>query len=114
MLGKKLDPVFWIKKLIAISSTRRLLNLNSLFISTRGTVKPASRAVIAGWVKTELVSLGIKFPPGSIRSAVASSRRQNNVPLDEILSYGNWKSDKNVFKFYFKEIIKQSSAVQPV
>lgn len=113
---RNLDPLYWTKKLIGLSASRRQArnNLTCLFVSTRGAVKPASRAMIAGWVKTALIQLGIECSPGSIRSAVASSRRQNGVPLDVILSNGNWKSDKNVFKFYFKEIIRKPLMARPV
>lgn len=76
-----------------------------MFITSRGRVAPASRAVIAGWIKTAFSELNINFSPGSIRSAVASSRKDNNVPMDIILANGNWKSEKNVIKHYFKEII---------
>lgn len=109
---KNLDPVYWTRTLINLSATRRQArsDLSSLFISTRGVVKSATRTMIAGWVKTALKELNINFSPGSIRSAVASSRKENNVPLDDILRNGNWRSDKNVFKYYFKEIEKQTNA----
>lgn len=55
--------------------------------------------------KTAFLELNINFSPGSIRSAVASSRKDSNVPIDIILRNGNWRSDKNVIKHYFKEII---------
>ncbi|KAJ8915458.1 hypothetical protein NQ315_003221 [Exocentrus adspersus] len=76
MADKALDPVYWIKRLIDLSANRRKarLDLFSLFITTQGSVAPASRAIIAGWVKTAFAEAGIGTPPGSIRSAVASSR----------------------------------------
>lgn len=114
--SRNLDPVYWTKTLINLSAGRRQArtHLTNLFVSIRGVVKPASRALIAGWVKTAFVHLGIEFSPGSIRSAVASSRQAGNVPLDVILKNGNWKSDKNVFKFYFKEVIKNSTTTNTV
>ncbi|CAK1598323.1 unnamed protein product [Parnassius mnemosyne] len=113
---KSLDPIYWTKRLIDLSASRRQARnkLTSLFVSTRGIVKSATRATIAGWVKSALKHLGIDFSPGSIRSAVASSRQENNVPLDIIIKNGNWKSNKNIFKFYFKEIIKKTSGAHPV
>lgn len=106
--NEKLDPIRWVRLYLSLSETRRSSGdryINSLFITSRGRVKCASRAVIAGWIKTALLELNINFPPGSIRSAVASSRRDNNVPIDSILKNGNWRSERNVFKHYFKEII---------
>lgn len=103
----KLDPDYWTEVLVNLSGQRRnaVRELDALFITTRGRVAPASRAVIAGWIITTFSSLNITFPLGSIRSAVASARRDNNVPLDSILKSGNWSSDRNVIKHYFKEIV---------
>lgn len=49
-----LDPVFWINQLILVSHDRRktVPNLNNLFITSRGKIIPASRSIIAGWIKT--------------------------------------------------------------
>lgn len=103
---QSLDIVYWFKILINISANRRkaVHNLDSLFISTRGTVRAASRAVIAGWVKTALKEIGVDTSPGSIRSAVGSSRFSLEMPLDEILKKGNWTNDFNFLKFYCKNI----------
>ncbi|VEN49395.1 unnamed protein product [Callosobruchus maculatus] len=100
------DPVFWINQLILVTQKRRTAvpGLNHLFITSRGRVSPASRSVIAGWVKTSFKEAGIYFPAGSIRSAVASARWDSNVPLDTILKKGNWKGSENCFKYYFKEV----------
>lgn len=105
---EKLNPIRWIKLYMAVSNSRRNANgniINSLFVTSRGRVAPASKAVIAGWIKTAFSEININFSPGSIRSAVASSRKDNNVPLDIIIRNGNWKSDRNVIRHYFKEII---------
>lgn len=109
---KTLDPVFWTEELIKVSSVRRGAKdgLSHLFISSRGKVGPASRTVIAGWIKTVFKSANIEYPPGSIRSAVSSSRFQNHVPLDDILQNANWKGKTNFFKFYFKEIERCSNS----
>lgn len=104
------DPVLslvkWVNCLIELSASRRSArpNLHSLFITTRGEVKAASRAVIAGWLKAPFRDLGINCSPGSIRSAVASNSYQNNVPLDSILRRGNWKGSNNFFKHYCKSV----------
>lgn len=115
-LGCSGDPalslVIWIKCLINVLADRRKAreNLSNLFISTRGKVKPASRAVIAGWLKAPFADLGINCSPGSIRSAVASYNYQQNVPLDQILLQGNWKGSENFFKHYCKPVEKPRDA----
>nr|CAH7718485.1 unnamed protein product [Callosobruchus chinensis] len=112
-----LDPIFWINQLILESQKRRTAvpNLNHLFITSRGNVSPASRTIIAGWVKTAFEAAGICFPPGSIRSAVASARWDSDVPLDTILKKGNWKGSTNFFNHYFKEVDRTvSSPTLPV
>lgn len=103
-----LSLVIWVKCLINVSADRRKAreNLSNLFISTRGIVKPASRAVIAGWLKAPFADLGINCSPGSIRSAVASYNYQQNVPLDQILQQGNWRGSENFFKHYCKPVDK--------
>ena len=110
--NRNLDPVLWTRIYLNVSKSRRNAGGNqiqSLFITSRGRVAPASKAVIAGWIKTAFSELNINFSPGSIRSAVASSRKDSNVPIDIILRNGNWRSDKNVIKHYFKEIINTPS-----
>ncbi|KOB79390.1 Neuropeptide receptor A33 [Operophtera brumata] len=62
--------------------------------------KAASRTVIASWVKSALAEAGIIASPGSIRSAVASKNWADNVPVDEILSRGNWRSGNTFRQFY--------------
>lgn len=73
-------------------------------MSTRGRVRPTSRSVIAGWVKTALVSAGIQAPAGSVRSAVSSYKLETGVPLDTILQQGNWQGGQNFFKYYYRPI----------
>lgn len=92
--------------MIDLSASRRGArpNLYSLFITTRDEVKAATRAITAGWIKTPFRDLGINYSPGSIRSAVASSDYQNNVPLDYILKRGNWRGSDNFFKHYCKSL----------
>lgn len=106
---QNLNPVKWVKIYISLTEKRRNAGghrLNSLFITSRGRVAPASTSIIAGWLRTAFSELNINFSPGSIRSAVASSRRDSNIPMDTILKNGNWRSDRNVIKHYFKEIIR--------
>lgn len=101
-----LDLVKWVKSLIESQSSRRKAckDLNNLFITTRGEVKAASRTVISGWIRTAFQGAGIDCSPGSIRSAVASRNFENEVPLDKILSQGNWRSTNVFFKHYCKRV----------
>lgn len=103
-----LSLVKWVNCLIDVSEVRRKARsgLHSLFITTRGEVKAASRAVIAGWLKGPFEELGIRCGPGSIRSAVASNNFQHDVPLDCILKRGNWRGSENFFKHYCKPVDK--------
>lgn len=103
------DTIHWFKQYMEISCQRRQANNQSipyLFITTRGKTGPASRSVIAGWVKTALLSAGIEAGPGSTRSAVATFRFNNYLSLDEVLKKGNWQGPSNFFKHYYKEIEK--------
>jgi hypothetical protein len=102
----RLDPVYWINQTISLLRERRGTgNCFNLFVTIRGLPKPASRTVIAGWVKTVLVEAGIVATPGSMRSAVASKNWFSNVPVDEILAKGNWRSGNTFRKFYRREIM---------
>lgn len=107
-----LSLVIWVKNLISVTANRRKAceGLDALFISTRGTVKAATRTIIAGWLKAPFAELGINCSPGSIRSAVASYDFQQNVPLDIILQRGNWRGSENFFKHYCKEVDKPQRA----
>lgn len=106
---RNLNSIFWINQLILLLADRRKqANCNQLFMSFRGKAKPASRAIIAGWVKSLLVAAGIKATPGSVRSAVASNNWLNNYPLEEILSRGNWRSANTFKNFYRREVMPVS------
>lgn len=102
----RLSLVKWVDCLIEISKNRRKArsDLHNLFITTRGTVKAASRTVIAGWLKTSFKEIGISCSPGSVRAAVASNDFHYNVPLDDILKRGNWRGSSNFFKHYCKAV----------
>lgn len=102
------DLVSWVRSLIDVTSVRRKSqdDLFNLFITTRGKVKAASRAAIAGWLKTSFNDIGVNCTPGSIRSAVASYDYARDTPLDEILKRGNWKGSTNFFKHYCKTVEK--------
>nr|CAI5858847.1 unnamed protein product [Callosobruchus analis] len=111
-----IDILYWLDRLIMVSKKRRGTreSLDCLFISTRGKVRPASRAMIAGWVKTALRELGIETGAGSVRSAVGSARFYADLQLDEILLKGNWKNATTFLKYYCKPIDRSSiDEVQP-
>lgn len=76
-------------------------------------MKPASRAVIAGWIATAMKLAGIPFSAGSIRSAVSSSLARENLPLDMILSRGNWRSSDTFLKHYYKPLSSNLSPAEP-
>lgn len=101
--NSNIDPIYWIDKLLEYSNGRRG-NIESLFISTRGEPKPATRTIIGGWIKSLLKQAGINTSPGSVRSAVASASWSDNIPIDHILERGNWRSALTFHKYYKKEI----------
>ncbi|KOB78690.1 putative reverse transcriptase-7 [Operophtera brumata] len=104
--SKNLDPVFWINNCEKLLRDRRkTAKCTNLFLHLRGQAKAASRTVIASWVKSALAEAGIIASPGSIRSAVASKNWADNVPVDEILSRGNWRSGNTFRQFYRREVI---------
>ncbi|XP_020712406.2 uncharacterized protein LOC105693641 isoform X1 [Athalia rosae] len=104
----EIDLIKWVKLLISVSASRRRAfpELVSLFITTRGKVKAASRTVIAGWIKTIFAKVGIDASPGSVRSAVASYNYENEIALDALLQRSNWKGAENFFKHYCKFVEK--------
>lgn len=103
---RSLDPVFWVKHCVdQLRDRRSTANCFRLFMSVRGESKAASRTVIAGWIKTLLTEAGIVASPGSVRSAVASKNWTNNLPVDEILSRGNWRSEHTFRRFYRREVM---------
>lgn len=91
--AQNLNPLFWIERMeMLLNDRRNTAKSFNLFITVRGVAKPASRTVIAGWIKSLFKEAGITATPGSVRSAVASKSWFENHPLDEILSRGNWRS----------------------
>lgn len=111
MLTERFNIVYWIKQVISLSQERRgSRELESLFITTRGAVKPASRAVIAGWIKTLFKEAHISSSAGSIRAGVATDNwTQKNMNIDEVLKRGNWRSKNTFFNHYFREVQSSTS-----
>lgn len=112
----RLNIPLWVKQLIDISKSRRPSDtpLSALFITTRGHVKPASRTVIAGWIRTLFRDANIVASPGSCRAAVNSDNwSNNNLNIDEVIKKGNWRSKDTFIKYYFKEIpIKRNNQIE--
>lgn len=101
--NQNICPVYWVNRLLECSSPRRG-DIKSLFISTCGAPKPATRTIIGGWIKGALKDAGIVGSPGSVRSAVASASWAENTPIDQILNRGNWQSAQTFHKYYKKEV----------
>lgn len=109
----KICPVTHVKELIKKTEARRSQDsqIKSLFISVTGVVKPASKTMIAGWVRSVFKLAKIDDSPGSIRSAVASRGWLDNRPVQEILERGNWKCVETFSKYYCKEVNRSVSDV---
>lgn len=107
-----LNPVYWIRKVRELSSNRRG-SIQQLFITTQGEPKPASKTVIANWVKTVLKAAGIEASPGSSRSAVASYNWLCNLSIDSILKKGNWKQASTFYRHYCKEVKRSHNEIIP-
>ncbi|KAH9642435.1 hypothetical protein HF086_007567 [Spodoptera exigua] len=99
--------------LVKISEARRSLDrqVRSHFVSITGVLRPASKTMIAGWVRSAFKLAKIDATPGSIRSAVASRRWLDNRPVQEILDRGNWKCLETFSKHYCKEISNPVNSV---
>lgn len=103
--SKVLDPLFWIKRVVLLSQPRRrACGVDNLFLTTCGQPKAASRTNISGWIKKILLQAGIKASAGSVRPAVASKSWVDNIPLDEILARGNWRSENTFLKYYCRPV----------
>ncbi|KAF9412618.1 hypothetical protein HW555_008930 [Spodoptera exigua] len=85
--------------------------VRSLFVSITGVLRPASKTMIAGWVRSAFKLAKIDASPGSIRSAVASRKWLDNRPVQEILDRGNWKCLETFSKHYCKEISNPVNSV---
>ncbi|KAG6438888.1 hypothetical protein O3G_MSEX000301 [Manduca sexta] len=103
-------PVRHVMKLLKISKNRRASggNIISLFISIMGVIKPASRTIIAGWIRSIFREVKIDAPPGSIRSAVASKSWVEDRPVQEILDRGNWRSMSTFTNHYCRRVQRRN------
>ncbi|KAI5637758.1 reverse transcriptase (RNA-dependent DNA polymerase) domain-containing protein [Phthorimaea operculella] len=108
--NKNLDLVHWTRRLREVTADRRG-SLSSLFITTRGKAKPASRTVIAGWIRTLFKEANISASPGSCRAAVATDNWINQgMDLEEVLKRGNWRQGDTFIKYYLMEINPRPTA----
>lgn len=108
--NRALDPTFWVLKVISLSNSRReRCNNSSLFLTTCGIPRPATRAIIANWIKKILLQAGIQASAGSIRPAVASKSWVQNNNIEDILARGNWRSGNTFRKYYCREVRQSTS-----
>ncbi|XP_052758021.1 uncharacterized protein LOC128202292 [Galleria mellonella] len=109
--NRNLNPLFWIERTISLLKERRDATKSfNLFITIRGVAKPASRTVIAGWIRTLLKEADIAATPGSVRSAVASKSWLENHSVEDILARGNWQSVNTFQQFYRREVIRSDNS----
>ncbi|KAL1463801.1 hypothetical protein WDU94_015513 [Cyamophila willieti] len=109
--GEEWDLSKWLDIYLELRSRRcGSFVCSTLFITSVGPVRPASRAVIAGWVKTALKCANIPFPAGSIRSAVNSSLAHDNFALDIIMQRANWRSSDTFLRHYYREVAPSRSS----
>lgn len=106
-------PIVWIRVLLKKSEERRIgRGLDELFITVTGQVKPASRTIISGWIRSVLKEAGIDASPGSVRAAVASKGWLENLPVQEILDIGNWRCAETFRNHYCKELRMEKQGSQ--
>ncbi|CAG9136889.1 unnamed protein product [Plutella xylostella] len=105
-----IDLVRWLRRLVELSAPRRAqAETSSLFVTTCGAPRAASRTVIGGWVRTVLSEAGIHDAPGSTRSAVASLSWVQNFPVEDILARGNWTSQNTLLRYYERPLARSTS-----
>lgn len=105
-----IDLVRWLRRLVELSAPRRAqAETSSLFVTTCGAPRAASRTVIGGWVRTVLSEAGIHDAPGSTRSAVASLSWVQNFPVEDILARGNWTSQNTLLRYYKRPLARSTS-----
>lgn len=107
------DVPYWVRIFLSLRSTRiGNSQIDTLFISTFGKVRSATRSIIAGWVKKALTAAGIPFSAGSMRSAVNSALARENFSLDVILKRGNWRSADTFLRHYYKPLSPRNTVTQ--
>lgn len=103
------EPIWNVAKWLDILLSLRALRCGGLaedclFLSSVGRVRPATRTIIAGWVKSAFGAAGISYSVGSLRSAVNSSLARDNYSLDIIMARGNWRASDTFLRHYYRQI----------
>ena len=86
---------------------RNELTSYDFYIISRKSWSPASRDTIARWLKDCMGEAGVNlglFTAHSCRSASTSAANRGGVPLETILSHGDWSNAKTFFTHYLKEL----------
>ena len=81
---------------------------DKLLITTTPPFKAASTVSIARWTKETLANAGIDisvFSAHSVRGATTSKMSVLNIPIQEIMKKGAWKSESTFQKFYKKPLL---------
>ena len=100
-----LCPVTWIRAMLKRSEERRKKeDIVALFITVVGTVRAASKTIIAGWVRSARKDADIDASPGSIRSAVGSRGWLDDLSVQDILDRKNWKSVETFRRHYCRKV----------
>lgn len=100
---KSIDAVYWLRTLVNMTQGTRG-NITNLFLATRSPTRPATAAMIGGWIKRLLADAGIQTSAGSCRSAVSSLNWVENYHINDILAKANWQHEFTFKKFYLKQI----------
>ena len=83
------------------------VDTQKLILSYIKPFKPVSTATISRWIKTAMCQSGIYtdiFTAHSTRAASTSKAKNNNVPINEILSRAGWSNVKTFATFYEKKV----------
>ena len=105
--GELLCPVKWIYAYLAQRSEIVTQDFNEIFITFGKPHHPASKDLLAWWVKEVMGSSGMDieiFKSYSTRVASNSAGYKLGMPLQEVLKRGQWSNAGTFFTYYFREI----------
>ena len=100
-------PVNCIYAYLTQSSKIITQNFTESFITFCKLHHPASKDMLARWVKEVMGNSGIDteiFKPHSTRVASNSAAYKLGMPLQEVLKRGQWSNAGTFFTYYFREI----------
>nr|XP_026501314.1 uncharacterized protein LOC113404600 [Vanessa tameamea] len=106
---RNINAVYWLRTLVNMTQQIRR-HISNLFLAIKGPTRPATAAMIGGWIKGLLADSGIQASAGSCRAAVSSLNWVENYHINDILPKGNWKHEHTFKKFYQKHIINTPNA----